>query len=678
MNTVLLIFTLIGIVASSLQIFSLAVRFELPPFLSATLWGCFIAFIGSLLPGILGFYAPIPVSVCTLCVSVLSMVILRCKQGALPLVPNLLLDFSGIGRGPWNIVTVSASIVSLLLLSPYLECFMKLSKMFFSPGAELCWDAVSYHLPALVEFIQAHSFWTFEGPYQSYSFGFELIYGLSMLFCHAHWGVVIGHGISVVLLVMAIAYVTSLMLDTLSTCGLVRVNRLMVQLFTQAIWAGIIFRTSLDDVGNNDVFEAATLIAAFGYFLRSSQQPKSTSVGINWLPLLLGGVSLVLALATKSPALAFVPLFALMIAAERSDNRVGMRLSVAWLLRAELALLPVLVVGTFFLWHNISNFGSFCDPELVCGFRDTLLHHLRDPRILKPTLGEVLFLGSVVTVPLLHSLWRHCARSAGPYGAAPLLWLAALYLSGAAAFSYTPFAVSPDYDVGVITRLSFQNRKAMVMFAVTAISIALSFGCLCASFCKRSKSEGEINEGAAKSFAFPQPVNVASYMVTACLIGLIAVVPAIDWWWHRTWPLGLAGYEHIKGLPRTEIYKWVQTLDGSNRIYSSGLRPYGLFGVDYRNRLFYDLHSHILKEGGEERLLSVLNQFEPDLILISVDPHPYTGAAEKPVLVEWMKAQSFFSKIFEDQTVSAFRVHSGWRAALQKRKTSPASVRMHS
>lgn len=671
MNTLLLIVALISVFASGLQTIPVAEKYKLPRLLSALLWGSFITFIGSLIPGAMGYYSPLPVSCGIVLTAVVSLLSFWKKARVLPSFPRLQFDLSSLQAGPWTTASKIISLVSLLLLYPYVDCFVKLAVLLFSPAAELGWDAVSYHLPGLIEFIQSHTFWTFEGPYQSYSFGFELIYGLSTLFCHSHWGVVIGHGLSVILMILSTTYVAGQLLDALNECGIEKINRIMVHLVVQAIWAGLIFRTSLDGVGNNDVFEAAMLVSAFGFFLDFSRR-SCDQVGARTSLLLLGAMSFVLALATKPPALAFAPLFALMVLTKSAQNRFGLTLGISETLRAAPWIAAIMAIGTFFLWHNIPKFGGICDPALASGFRDTLLHHLRDPRLLKPNFGEAVFFSSGISLIFVWALWKLCTKQAGAGATTSFLWLAGLYVTGAAAFAYTPFGVIPDYDANKLTCLFFQDRKAMVMYMAVAFSLALSVGVWCAKYIRTSAAPEEIKDTKQLSLVIPASICAT---ILCCLL---AFVPAINWWWHRDWPIGLAGYETVKGLPRTKIYQWVQNLNASERIYASGLRPYGLFGRDYEHRLFYDLHSHILDTEHESRLLSVLDQFHPDLVLISVDPHPYTGGPHKPQLVEWMKEQPCFVQVYEDETVTGFRVTSGWREALQKYKLPTTPVRMHS
>ncbi len=671
MNIVLLIITILAVLFSSLYAFALAGQQKMPPFLSAIIWGTFSIFVGSLVPGALGQYTPLAVSLTTVTFSLVSVLIL-CRTAQLPLkLPRIALSLSAkLIEGPWNLITVLVALVSAFLLWPIAVCFFKLAQLLALPQAELGWDAVSYHLPALVEFIQAHSLWSFDGPYQSYSYGFELIYGLTLLFCHSHWGVIIGHAVSVVLLLVSAAYITEQLIQTLRESGIANINSLMVHLLVQAIGAGLICNTSLAGVGNNDVFEAATVLSAFGFFLALGGDSTASNARRNSL-LCFGCMSLTMALATKPPALAFMALLVLMATTVASENKVGMTISLKEVRRAVPVFVVAVFLGTFFLWHNIPKFGGICDPALAVGFRDTLLHHLRDPRLFKPSVGSVMFCASSATLILVWKLWNLCTIASDRKRSAPLLWLAALYLTGMAAFTYTPFGVTANYD-NDLTSLFFQDRKAMIMYMATAIALSLSIGVICARVMHVKTFSTRSNDSANQVKIF----GLSSLSLAFAMICLLVLIPSIDWWWHKDWPLGLTGYETVKGLPPTKIYGWIQSQETAKRVYASGLRPYGLVGRDYEHKLFYDLHSHILKNGGTERLLSVLDQFHPDLVLISVDPHAYTGDNHKPDLVEWMKHQPYFSPVYEDETVSGFRVNDGWRIMLEKYKLPDPPVRM--
>ena len=111
------------------------------------------------------------------------------------------------------------------------------------------------------------------------------------------------------------------------------------------------------------------------------------------------------------------------------------------------------------------------------------------------------------------------------------------------------------------------------------------------------------------------------------------------------------------------------------RIYSAGLRPYGLYGVRWQNQVFYDLHATVLApdDAGRKRLMAIIDQFEPDLILVSVEMDPaYEGPWVKP-LERWMARQNCFHRVFSDPTVSAYRVLNGCAELINKHRDSLAA-----
>jgi hypothetical protein len=83
--------------------------------------------------------------------------------------------------------------------------------------------------------------------------------------------------------------------------------------------------------------------------------------------------------------------------------------------------------------------------------------------------------------------------------------------------------------------------------------------------------------------------------------------------------------------------------------------------------VFYDLHSTVLRpeESGSVRLRTIVAQFRPDMVLVSVDPHE--GAPAGKPLIDWLRREtSCFEEVFSDAAVSAFRVSSGCAARVQR------------
>jgi len=86
-----------------------------------------------------------------------------------------------------------------------------------NPDSALQWDTVSYRLPGFLEFSQRHTLWSLDGPYQSYSFGFELIGSFLSQPFNAHWGLIIANLLAIILLVIAIAAAARILVPSLPT-----------------------------------------------------------------------------------------------------------------------------------------------------------------------------------------------------------------------------------------------------------------------------------------------------------------------------------------------------------------------------------------------------------------------------------------------------------------------------
>ena len=97
--------------------------------------------------------------------------------------------------------------MGIILCGPFFLYIKDIPLKLFEPNAILGWDIVSYHLPAWIEFYQNHSLWSTLGPYQSYSFAFELIGMFLSQGFHAHWGLLIAHLVTLALLVGSISLV---------------------------------------------------------------------------------------------------------------------------------------------------------------------------------------------------------------------------------------------------------------------------------------------------------------------------------------------------------------------------------------------------------------------------------------------------------------------------------------
>jgi len=647
-----------------LQTAEVARVLKLPTFLTCGIIGSVLLYLGSLIPGAAGHYTPVFVTASTVFVSLSASILIWKGFGIRPGLTVSKFELSSelsseLRSYPWNIGTVALSIVGLVALSPLADYLKRLPGMFLSPEPELSWDVVSYHLPGLAEFIRNQTLWSSDGPFQSYSQGYELIGGLSLLFFHSSWGLIAANTFSVILLFFATIYAAEMVSRIVLASYKLPVNKFAVYVISLALWL-CWFKSDIFAVGKNDVLEAAALLAAFACLLDSLSQ-KPDRVRHNAL-LGLAAIAYGLSIAVKLPSLVYLPLFGFMAGVRLPGNDAAnipadsaktsaAHSTVLFSFPSALATLSAsLLLGGFFQFRNLVMFHQLVAPDVVAEtYRMALVHQWRHAELYNPFDRGALYAFVCLTTLCF---FVYCIKNRSKYAnAVPLLCIFSFTALGLGAFAFMPTSV--DIAAG---SLNFQDRKIIAAYIVAAILIAIFV---------------------SARAAYLNCIKIHSLVWISSLAGILLIVPSYNQFLHREPTPGMPGYENVKGLPTTKIYRWVQAFTEPQRIYSAGLRPWGLYGINLQNDVFYDLHSHILEHDGEIRVLAIIRQFHPDLILISVDPHSYTGSPHKPAVVDWLRGQSCFTEVYNDETVSAFKVGHGWEELLRQITVPSKPIRMH-
>ena len=123
--------------------------------------------------------------------------------------------------------------------------------------------------------------------------------------------------------------------------------------------------------------------------------------------------------------------------------------------------------------------------------------------------------------------------------------------------------------------------------------------------------------------------------------------------------IGLPGYEKIGAQYQTGVYAWIQGQESPLRIFAVGLRPYGLYGKNWNNTVFYDLSNETISpvEEGKKRIVSIVLQFRPELILISDNPFASTEEVSLNSTIAWLNLRSdLFKPVYQDKSVIGFAV----------------------
>ena len=646
MNTILYFFSLAIIFTSLLLVRRFALKFSLPVVPCISIVGSSLLYLSCLIPGVFAYLTPIAVTITLLILSIGLSVFLIAAESRMN--PNSLTNLPPEQAQLGDKLFLLFFFIGIIAAKPFADYVFDFPAMLLSRSYKLPWDAVSYHLPALVDFIQQRSLWSLNVPYQSYSFGYELIAGFPSFFFQDHWGFALANTFSIAFLLLSLFWVIRAILKPVAQSSATSLV-LSCFLLSTGIWAWL-FSASMRAVGKNDIFACASLLMAFGLLLEYAT-PRTAPLRPRLGLLALASLSLGLGIATKPTVLAYIPLFALIVWASVFHTGPSSLHNFASALggfkKALCFVLGSLLVGGFWYVKNLIAYGKLYDPKLADTFGQSLIANLKNPDLYNPEGGYIiLFFASCISCFLPLVMLRGTGKSGGRLH--PLLLLLLFQLNSLVAFSVTPWAIfhfEKTWDL----------RLGMPFFTLSAISASLAIVCFCKS-------------------PYGQRKRLLAFGIVACAAIMSVVMPI---WRNNRSVRGLPGYEDVKHFPKTNAYSWVQGLKKPVRIYAAGLRPYGLYGRNWQNRVFFDLHSSQLKDdlASRERIVAVIKLFRPDLIAISVDPHEGSGS-EKPSIIDWLKSQRFFHEVYNDDTVSIFEIEGGWQEWLQERQSSPGPLLM--
>ena len=621
----------LALIIAITQVSRLARRRDIPVPVAASLAGGALIYLSLVIPGALGMLSLVPVAVSIVALSVVAIYVTsRRSTPNTPHGPHISVEdtATNVRHAPW----VLALGLGVLGMSPLLYFASAMPFLVLTRSWPLAWDTVSYHIPAFIDFLQACSLWRVAAPFQSYSFAFELIGGFPAVFYPAHWGFVVAHAYSVVLLIAAILLAVRKVGAILDEGH--ESHQLLAAVIAIGAWSAL-FRAQLWDIGKNDFFAAGCILAMFGLLLEADSSAETTVAPRGALVVLASG-AMALAVAAKPTSLAYIPLYAALLFFRLRASATSVRASA----QTILLLAAVMTVGGFFYARNLSIFGSITDPRLVpIAVETSILGNLRDSRLYRLNADTAVFLvaaGSIVPLAFL-GLRAQVRRRWSAF------FLVIFYGTGLGALMMTPWLIN-DLDDG-----AWDLRLAMPFFTMAAVVYGVAV--------------------ARRVHGIPS----GRYPLAALgrLLILFAVL-FLPWWWTHHPPRGLPGFEQQRGLPSTGIYRWVQGLSGHFRIYSMGVFPYGLYGSRWENRVLYDLSSKALEssgQAGEEKLAAVIDSFHPDLVVVGIDPFRAEISFKKP-FVGWLRAQPRLIEVYCDAVVSAFAISDGAAARLPQQFSS--------
>ena len=595
-------------------------QFGVEPFLGSSFISICLIYLSILGPGILGILSPF-----------ISQVGLFILGGLFLFVTKQYVSRQKVSQSPkepkeratvFNTIDLFIFVMGIILCSPFFIYIKDIPLKLFDPHVTLGWDVVSYHLPAWIEFYQKQSLWSVLGPYQSYSFAFELIGMFFSQGFHAHWGLLIFHIIALALVVGSIALVCRAVLQSNTRNSLGRL--LSISVLAIGIWS-ITATQTYGVVGKNDLFMAACIFSALGFSMRLIQTNNLHSASKN-LYLTLIGICVGLGIATKPSALLFIGYFSLLIGVSSYFQQRQIKKA---LFAALLIFMLAFSIGGFWTLRNLILFGELSPVLTSWGVYTSVIANLNDALLYQINGKSILvFIALFACVPNLVMIWI-AARSQQIYTNWCVVF--SFHCIAMITFLITPFMFQKgQFELRLATPLFL---SASVIYAFSIINLATDL------------------EGLIKTVGARIRRLFLGFMI---FILFMAIAVA----WNKN-SIGLPGYEKIGAHYQTGVYAWIQGQDSPLRIFAVGLRPYGLYGKNWNNTVFYDLSNETISpvEEGKKRMVSIVLQFRPELILISDNPFASTEEVSLNSTIEWLNFRSdLFKPVYQDKSVIGFAV----------------------
>ena len=505
----------------------------------------------------------------------------------------------------------------------------------------LSWDVVSYHLPNAVTYLQAQTWWIVQGTYGHYPGGNELLNLWSMLFIRSE----------------ALLGLTTIALFLGSVLASVVILNLVVPI-RSPFWRGIAsvmfvgvlvsipeFQNLAFDVGRNDVTMLFWELVVVWTFLRSKTRTDQWAI--------LTGITLGLLIGTKPNGLYFLlGMLLLNIAVPNSelDEPIATRIRTTLLK----ILLPSLIIGGGWYVRNLILIGKLtpadqlkaaADLSIVQSLSNPALYTLNSPFIIL-AFATVLSFSILTTAVAFRPIDRidrpplpQSSRFAIPLG---LQIIAAWNLIAIIAMIVTPSGAG--YLAGAGKAFLIQIRYSAIVMPITGILVIYVLSVLLDRVLQPTSWLNRLER---------RRVPPQSKKTLAIAAGTLAFLTAAQLASYRT-PEGLPGYDGIffpMGQQESNVYRWVQKNIQASTIYAIGLRPYGLLGDRFSNRVIDRLGTSGWTWAEGE--LVVATQ-KPNFVAVCVDPFDRSIPLDE--LKKMAGDGSKFNLVYQDDLAIVFRV----------------------
>jgi hypothetical protein len=490
--------------------------------------------------GAIGQLYPIAITTSAIALCIFLLVLSR-KLNAIDVLDNEKPQLNLLGWGSLGLIGLVIAQPIISLLSDLLYQVQKVHP--------LGWDVVSYHLPNVVDYIQAHSLWSLTGSYAYYPGGNELL-NLWSMGPLRHEGAI---GLTTLTLELGIALTIGLLARSLVPQfhswlqGLLALLTLAACLFVSPLQA------MLFDLGRNDITIAFWQVLALWLLLqldRAESAVQSTVCASDHFWQLSLGICTGMLIGIK-PNGAFLALVLwVMVGAKqpRSLPRI---------------ILPALAIGGFWYLRNLIAFGRLSPPNQLAGAMDlSIATNLLNPQLYALNAPLLWLIGSFV-IAITTLLAKPTV---------PMKLVATWSLVSILGLMLTPSGAGYFMGSGKTFLIQLRYGAAIVPFTVLLLGCWLDrLGFNRLPMLDRFIGQ---NHGPSSKFA----LTIAPLILTTLALLTTTYKP----------PLGLPGYEGIFfpfGKTPSGLYAWVQENLRDRTIFSVGPRPLGLYGPTWSNRV---------------------------------------------------------------------------------------------
>uniref|UniRef100_B8HW74 Glycosyltransferase RgtA/B/C/D-like domain-containing protein n=1 Tax=Cyanothece sp. (strain PCC 7425 / ATCC 29141) TaxID=395961 RepID=B8HW74_CYAP4 len=502
----------------------------------------------------------------------------------------------------------------------------------------LSWDVVSYHLPNVLDYIQTHSLWTVQGIFSPYPGGNELFQIWSFLPLKLDSVL----GFTTLCLCMGFMLAATLILTELIPTK----YSLVSGLWTVALWVACLsipyFQNIWFDFGRNDLVVSFWLLVALWTLMRVAVHNNHASWWMLWCGICSG-----IAIGIKPNAAYYVlGLFLLYFCKFFPSPDPNHPFRSKLISVFSLWALPATVLGGFWYLRNLLINGTLFDRGLVePGAKLTILRLLFDPRIYQPSEGSIFLLMALLPILIAVFFWFRKPELYPPQ----FKLLIGFNSIGIFAWMLTPFGAG--YLAGDSFIVNLQIRFALAIVPTTIILFLYFAHQLIIRLILKFP---RLNSGSAwiAKFHHHRPPRTAVLLGTFNLIGLLLLSLQLITYQP---PIGLPGFDSILfsgNQNPSQIYRWVQQNVRDAKIYSIGLRPYGLYGFPFSNQVIYELGS---SSWSYTSGLEVIQKFKPQFIAISLDP--FTGQVSQDISYLLNQPQAY-PVVYQDRLALVFKVQS--------------------